>query len=194
MIDAKDKQCPTHTLCHPDYCERAKGHFLRDTEAIEEMMNIDDWSAENVRAVADKYCLCPFEFAMSLCEIADVVICDYNYALDPAVHIRRIFDAARDVTLLIDEAHHLPERIRDMLSGSVDSAGLRKLRTVVGKAAGKKHPLYKAMTDVIRAVDNLLLPEDGSTESGADTRRRLSALDRFVWKLLLMNSIARCSS
>lgn len=68
------------------------------------------------------------------------------------------------MTLLIDEAHHLPERIRDMLSGSVDSAGLRKLRTVVGKAAGKKHPLYKAMTDVIRAVDSLLLPEDGSTE------------------------------
>lgn len=164
VIDAKDRQCPTHTLCHPDYCERAKGHLLRDTEAIEEMMAADDWSAENVRAVADKYCLCPFEFAMSLCEIADVVICDYNYALDPAVHIRRIFDATRDVTLLIDEAHHLPERIRDMLSGSVDSAGLRKLRTVVGKAAGKKHPLYKAMTDVIHAVDNLLLPEDGSQE------------------------------
>ena len=51
-----------------------------------------------------------------------------------------------------------------MLSGSVDSAGLRKLRTVVGKAAGKKHPLYKAMADVIRAVDSLLLPEDGSQE------------------------------
>ena len=186
MIDAKDKQCPTHTLCHPDYCERAKGHFLRDTDAIEKMMNIDDWSAENVRAVADKYCLCPFEFAMSLCEIADVVICDYNYALDPAVHIRRIFDATRDVTLLIDEAHHLPERIRDMLSGSVDSAGLRKLRTVVGKAAGKKHPLYKAMTDVIRAVDNLLLPEDGSQEGTLPTlpddfdRVCLSLADAFM--------------
>ena len=76
-------------------------------------MAADDWSAENVRAVADKYCLCPFEFAMSLCEIADVVICDYNYALDPAVHIRRIFDATRDVTLLIDEAHHLPAEAAD---------------------------------------------------------------------------------
>lgn len=159
VIDAKEKQCPTHTLCHPDYCERAKGHFLRDTEAIEAMMQTDDWSAENVRAMADQYGLCPFEFAMSLCEIADVVICDYNYALDPAVHIRRIFDATRDVTLLIDEAHHLPERIRGMLSGTVDSAALRKLRTVVGKAAGRKHPLYQAMTDVIREVDNLPIPE-----------------------------------
>ena len=89
VIDAKDKQCPTHTLCHPDYCERAKGHFLRDTDAIEEMMAADDWSAENVRAVADKYCLCPFEFAMSLCEIADVVICDYNYALAHPADFRR---------------------------------------------------------------------------------------------------------
>ena len=126
VIDAKDKQCPTHTLCHPDYCERAKGHFLRDTEAIEEMMAADDWSAENVRAVADKYCLCPFEFAMSLCEIADVVICDYNYALDPAVHIRRIFDATRDVTLLIDEAHHLPGRWTPPGCGSCGRSSARR--------------------------------------------------------------------
>lgn len=164
VIDAKEKQCPTHTLCHPDYCERAKGHFLRDALAIEEMLETDDWSAENVRAMADKHCLCPFEFAMSLCEIADVVICDYNYALDPAVHIRRIFDATRDVTLLLDEAHHLPERIRDMLSGAVDAASLRKLRSVVGKAAGRKHPLYRAMTDVLRAVDDLPIPPDGAEE------------------------------
>ena len=34
VLDAKDRQCPARTVCHPDYCPRARGHFLRDTEAI----------------------------------------------------------------------------------------------------------------------------------------------------------------
>ena len=163
-LDAKDKQCPAPTLCHPDFCPRAKGHFLRDHAAVEEMLGIDDWSPENIRAMADKHNLCPFEFSLSLAEIADLTICDYNYALDPAVHIQRIFDKTADVTLLIDEAHNLLSRVRDMLSGAVDGGRIRKLRTVVGKAAGRKHPLYKAMTEVLKAIDDLPIPEDESAE------------------------------
>lgn len=167
-LDAKDKQCPTHTLCHPDYCPRAKGHFLRDHAAIEEMLQTDDWSPENIRQMADKHCLCPFEFALSLAEIADLTICDYNYALDPAVHIQRIFDKTADVTLLIDEAHNLLSRVRDMLSGYVDGGRIRKLRTVVGRAAGRKHALYKAMTGVLHAIDDLPIPEADSAEGALD--------------------------
>ena len=167
-LDAKDKQCPEKTLCHPDYCPRAKGHFLRDHAAIEEMLQMDDWSPENIRAMADKHNLCPFEFALSLAEIADLTICDYNYALDPAVHIQRIFDKTADVTLLIDEAHNLLSRVRDMLSGAVDGGRIRKLRTVVGKAAGRKHPLYKAMTEVLKVLDDLPIPEDESTEGALE--------------------------
>ncbi len=163
-LDAKDKQCPEKTLCHPDYCPRAKGHFLRDHEAVEGMVKTDDWSPENIRAMADKHCLCPFEFALSLAEIADLTICDYNYALDPAVHIQRIFDQTGNVTLLIDEAHNLLSRVREMLSGTVDGGRIRKLRSVVGKVAGRKHPLYKAMTEVLKALDDLPIPEDESTE------------------------------
>ncbi len=163
-LDAKDKQCPAPTLCHPDFCPRAKGHFLRDHAAIEEMLSIDDWSPENIRQMADKHCLCPFEFALSLAEIADLTICDYNYALDPAVHIQRIFDKTADVTLLIDEAHNLLSRVRDMLSGAVDGGRIRKLRTIVGKTAGRKHALYKAMTGVLKAIDDLPIPEDESVE------------------------------
>ena len=163
-LDAKDKQCPEKTLCHPDYCPRAKGHFLRDHAAVEEMLESDDWSPENIRAMADKHCLCPFEFSLSLAEIADLTICDYNYALDPAVHIQRIFDQTGNVTLLIDEAHNLLSRVRDMLSGAVDGGRIRRLRTVVGKSAGRKHPLYKAMTEVLKALDDLPIPEDDAAE------------------------------
>ena len=163
-LDAKDKQCPARTLCHPDYCPRAKGHFLREGEAIDEMLLCDDWSPEKIRELADKYCLCPFEFSLALAELADLTVCDYNYALDPSVHIQRIFDRTSDVTLLIDEAHNLLSRVRDMLSGEVDGGRIRRLRTVVGKAAGRKHALYKAMTRVLNALDSL--PVDEEAEEG----------------------------
>ncbi len=159
-LNAKDKQCPEQTVCHPDFCPRAKGHFLRDSAAIEEMMQEDDWSPEAIRRIADKHNICPFEFSLALAEIADLTICDYNYALDPAVHIQRIFDRSADVTLLIDEAHNLLGRVRDMLSGSIEGGRIRKLRTVVGKAAGRKHRLYKAMTALLKALDDLPVPED----------------------------------
>ncbi len=173
-LDAKDKQCPARTLCHPDFCPRAKGHFLRDHAAVEEMMQTDDWSPENIRCMAEKHCLCPFEFSLSLAEVADVTICDYNYALDPAVHIQRIFDHAADVTLLIDEAHNLLPRVRDMLSGCVDGGRIRKLRTAVGKSLGRKHGMYRAMTGVLQALDDLPLPEDDRREGAlSDIPQRL---------------------
>ncbi|MDD6049866.1 MAG: ATP-dependent DNA helicase [Clostridiales bacterium] len=180
-LDAKDKQCPAKTLCHPDYCPRAKGHFLRDHAAIEEMLKTDDWSPEAIRAMADKHCLCPFEFSLSLAEIADLTICDYNYALDPAVHIQRIFDQTGNVTLLIDEAHNLLSRVREMLSGTVDGGRIRKLRAIVGKTAGRKHPLYKAMTGVLKALDDLPLPEDGSTEG--ELQKLPTSLDNACMEL-----------
>ena len=172
-LDAKDKQCPARTVCHPDWCPRAKGHFLRDGEAIDRMMQEDDWSPERIRAIAEEYQLCPFEFSLSLAELADLTICDYNYALDPAVHIQRIFDKGAQVTLLVDEAHNLLSRVRDMLGGEVDGGRIRRLRTLVGKAAGRKHPLYKAMTALLNALDDLPLPED--EEEG-----RLSELPRSL--------------
>lgn len=159
-LDAKDKQCPHRTVCHPDYCPRAKGHFLRDAGAIEELLLTDEWTPDVIRDAADRHMLCPFELSLSLAELADVTVCDYNYALDPAVHIQRIFDRNEGTTLLIDEAHHLPERLRSMLSGEVDGARLRRLRTVVGQTAGRKHPLYKAMTDTLRALTDLPVEEE----------------------------------
>lgn len=158
-LDAKDKQCPHRTACHPDFCPRAKGHYLRDAAAIEEMLGLEEWTPSAIREAADRRLLCPFELSLSLTELADVTICDYNYALDPAVHIQRIFDKRDGTTLLIDEAHHLPDRLRGMLSGEVDGMRLRRLRTVVGQTAGRKHPLYQGMTQVLKALAGLPVPE-----------------------------------
>ena len=158
VLDAKEKQCPAPTLCHPDWCPRARGHFLRDEAAINELLELQDWTPELIRETAQKYSLCPFELSLSLAEVADITVCDYNYALDPAVHIQRIFDQTSNVTLLVDEAHHLNERVRDMLGGVLDEAAFRVMRTAVGKHAGRRYPLYKALSTMIKALDGMVLP------------------------------------
>ncbi|MBR6027874.1 MAG: ATP-dependent DNA helicase [Clostridia bacterium] len=164
ILDAKDKQCPARTLCDPVWCERAKGHFLRDGEAIAELLETEMWTPEVIREAADRHSLCPFELSLSLAELADVTICDYNYALDPAVHIQRIFDREKNVTLLIDEAHHLPERLRDMLSGAVDGGTLRQLRTVIGKTLGRRGAAYKALGKLLHALREL--PVEAEAQEG----------------------------
>ncbi len=161
-LNAKEKQCPQFTRCHPDFCTRAKGHFVRLPAALDEMMLSTDWNGQAITDMADRHHLCPFEFALSLTEIADVVICDYNYAFDPAARLKRIFDWRTDLTLLADESHNLASRTRDMLSGLADGAGLRAWRTLLGKSAGRRGPLYKSLTGAVNALRLIPFEEDAA--------------------------------
>ena len=163
-LNAKEKQCPGFSRCHPDVCERARGHFLRLPAALDEIMQTTDWNGQVVSETADRHSLCPFEFALSLCEIADVVICDYNYVFDPAVRIKRVFERRTDLTLLVDESHNLASRTREMLSGISDGDYLREFRRKLGRAAGRKGALYKAVTDVLGVLRRIDM-EEGQEEA-----------------------------
>ncbi len=163
-LNSKDKQCPGFSRCHPDYCPRARRYFLRLPAALDEILQTADWNAQAVTDMAEKHSLCPFEFALTLCEIADVVICDYNYAFDPVVRIKRVFEQRSDLTLLVDESHNLASRTRDMLSGVSDGETLRNIRRMLGRASGRTGPLYKAITGVLRALREIRM-EDGVSET-----------------------------
>lgn len=157
ILTAKDKCCPLEfKRCHPDHCPYAKGHFDRDRAAILALVQqSDDWTSERIAATALTHSVCPFELSLSLCEIADVVICDYNYAFDPAVRLQRIFERGLRVTLLIDEAHNLPARVRSMLSAALSSQDIVLLRRESGKTSSRHDPLYKAfkpLIDLLRSV------------------------------------------
>lgn len=155
-LNAKETVCPMEQMrCHPDHCECAKGHFLRQPAAMEEALEHAIWDGDYIKNSADRHLLCPFELSLSLCEIADLVICDYNYALDPQVRLSRIFEYTRNVTLLVDEAHNLPDRARDMLSGSISIRQLREFRRDTGKLHGRKSKVYLALSKLM----NLLVSE-----------------------------------
>jgi hypothetical protein len=93
---------------------------------------------------------------------------DLNYAFDPFAQLKRLFRTHRDMTLLIDEAHHTADRVRESLTGEWDSGVLREHRTAVGKALGRKHPYYKAISALLKVLCAQESP-DGAEEWRADT-------------------------
>jgi len=153
-LNARESLCPLDSpRCHPGHCERAGGHYLRQPAALQEALGHAIWDGERVLALSNRHQLCPFEFSLALCELADVVICDYNYAFDPQVRLSRVFDTTKRVTLLVDEAHNLPDRARDMLSGSLTHQRLTAFRREAGRLHGRAAPLYKAATALLRLLE-----------------------------------------
>lgn len=119
-LTAKDKICFCETTnCTPSHCAYAEGHFDRVNDAIWDALNCNDlFTRDVIESFAKKHRVCPFEFALDLALWVDIIICDYNYIFDPTVALKRFLDA-RDYVLLVDEAHNLPDRARDMFSASL---------------------------------------------------------------------------
>jgi DNA excision repair protein ERCC-2 len=121
VITAKDKICfKPDAACSPDECEYAKGYFDRVDQAEESFFHEDSFTGDVIAQIAEEHKVCPFEFSLGLSLMADVIICDYNYVFDPRVYLRRFFlEEENDFILLVDEAHNLVDRSREMFSAEV---------------------------------------------------------------------------
>lgn len=120
ILTAKDKICfMEETECSPDQCPYAKGHYDRVNAAMYDLLTQEDsFTRERIEAFASKHMVCPFELCLDMSLYADAVIGDYNYVFDPHVYLKRFFgDNVRgDYLFLIDEAHNLLDRGREMYS------------------------------------------------------------------------------
>lgn len=123
ILTAKEKICfCDETNCNPVACPYAKGHFDRINEALFEMIQKEDrLSREMIEKYARKHQVCPFEMSLDLSLFSDVIICDYNYLFDPHVYLKRFFAPGvnKDYIFLVDEAHNLVERGREMYSATL---------------------------------------------------------------------------
>ncbi len=121
-ITAKEKICfKDKASCNPDTCEYAKGHFDRVNDAIMDILKSEDnLNRETIERYGRNHCVCPFEYSLDLTIWADVIICDYNYVFDPRVSLKRFFaEKGGDYVFLIDEAHNLVDRSREMFSAEL---------------------------------------------------------------------------
>ena len=155
-IAAKDKVCPQAVRdCRPEHCPYAKGFFDKLPGAMEAALGMSQLDRAAVSALALEHGVRPFELSLSLAQLADVVVCDYNYVFDPFVSVQALLGSPGGACLLADEAHQLAPRVRDAHSAVLEEDMLRSLRRDAGKELGRKHPLYKALTAAIRAMESL---------------------------------------
>lgn len=124
-ITAKDKICfQEETICDKLHCPFADGYYNRINGAILDIFQNESLMTRQViEMYAKKHRVCPFEFSLDLAYAADVVICDYNYIFDPTVSLQRLFEEQKKKTvLLVDEAHNLVDRAREMYSAKLQKS------------------------------------------------------------------------
>lgn len=142
ILTARDKICPLEKAeCNPDACPYAKGHFDRINQAMYELLTTEDhFTRETVIMYAQKYMVCPFEMALDMSLFSDAIICDYNYVFDPKVYLKRFFadgNGKKDYIFLIDEAHNLLERGREMYSAALVKEDFLKIKKLVSEKSQK---------------------------------------------------------
>ena len=135
VLTAKEKICfMEETECNPEYCPYAKGHYDRINDALYELLTHEDvYNRETIEVYARKHKVCPFEMCLDMSLFSDAVICDYNYLFDPHVYLRRFFaEGVRgEYVFLVDEAHNLVERGRDMYSAVLRKEDFLQLKKTV---------------------------------------------------------------
>ncbi|WP_342042220.1 ATP-dependent DNA helicase [Bacillus sp. OTU2372] len=130
-ITAKDKVCfQEETKCQKEFCEFANGYFDRINEAILDILsNENKLTREVIESYARKHKVCPFEYSIDLAYSVDAIICDYNYIFDPRVSLKRLLEEQKKSTaLLVDEAHNLVDRGREMFSASLNKEPFLQLK------------------------------------------------------------------
>lgn len=148
-ITAKEKICFTEEkVCTPKKCPYAKGHFDRINNALKELLKSNNSILrEDIEMCAMKHKVCPFELAFDAAVFSDFIICDYNYIFDPKTQIKRFFgDGAKgNYIVLVDEAHNLVDRSREMYSAVISK---EDISFVLKELNSKITPLYKSLSKI----------------------------------------------
>ena len=144
LLTSKEKICPMNEpSCNPDDCPYARGHFDRVNDAVFDLLEKKDYFDRDViLAQAKEWNVCPFEMGLDVASWCDAVLCDYNYAFDPKAHLRRFFGEGKkgDYIFLVDEAHNLVDRAREMYSAGIvkeDVLAAKKIVKNVSRSAAR---------------------------------------------------------
>ncbi len=148
---ARDRLCRGQkdgSPCDVATCPLAQQHYDHRQDAMRDALDQGWVGIGELRALAEKHQVCPSALALDLVPWVDLIVCDYNYVFDPGVRLASLTnEGQRQVALLIDEAHNLPDRARRMFSADINTNQLSKLKQALGNA----HPNCKHALDKIIA-------------------------------------------
>lgn len=162
-ITAKDSMCLLKERdCDPEVCKYAKGYYNRIYKAIDDVFRNESLlTKEKIIAYGKHHRVCPFELSLDISNYCDIIIADYNYAFDPRAHLIRYFeDTTYEPILLVDEAHNLVSRSREMYSATLTNETFQTLLALTkGMKPSPKSEINRIL-DFYSEVDLELLEVD----------------------------------
>jgi DNA excision repair protein ERCC-2 len=160
-LTAKEKICfCVEAGCDPEQCKFAHNYYGKVKAALADIFQYEALTRTVIAETARRYQVCPFEFSLDLALWVDCIICDYNYAFDPKVYLRRFFDnIVEPYVFLVDEAHNLPDRARSMFSAEVDKQTVLALRRAL-------KPHLPGLAKSLGVINRVLLEKWRMCEAG----------------------------
>lgn len=175
--------------CNPLDCPFAQGFFDRCEPALQKALGWKNgFPRSAVLQIAQEFGICPYEFQLMLAELCDIIICDYNYAFDPHVYLRRFFDSdAKDLgnyVFLIDEAHNLGDRACAMYSAELCNEEIARVWRMLPEEDPLRKPLEGLAVEMhgLRRLcrDNLFKDSSGIERGYFISRNPMEAFSKQV--------------
>lgn len=175
---ARDKACEhPDKACHGESCPLAQGFYDRLPAARQAASEVNLLDQDALRRIALDHGVCPYYLSQEMARWVDVVVADYNYYFDFSALLFGLAQANQwKVAVLVDEAHNLVERGRQMYSASLDQATLNAVRKTAPE------PLKKPLQRVNREWNALHDQQQGTYQ----------AYDKAPEKLL--QALSSCSA
>ena len=166
-LTAKEKVCVRNGHpCDPLTCPLALGYYDRIKPAIREALEREEITRSVLEAVGQKHQVCPFELSLDVSVWADAVVCDYNYVFDPQVYLRRHFEEDGGAyAFLVDEAHNLVDRAREMFSAELDGREILDVKRAIKQAAPRCAKALTQLHTAMRKLGNAIEPHEESFEA-----------------------------
>ena len=181
LITAKDKICfCKDKACNPDECPFAIGYYNKIKDVIKEsILQFDTFDYETICAIAKVHSVCPFELELDLSLFSDIIVCDYNYLFDSISYLKRFFDEDSSHYLaLVDEAHNLVSRSREMYSASFDRVKFLAAKKSLKKSKNAKLKNYLSRFGKI--FDSTIGLEIGEHQNIIFSEEHLRMVQRFI--------------
>lgn len=157
VLTAKERACPEGLLCRgaKGVCRRGQAGGEQEEKAAEYLLSLDrvPITYADIKEASDRFGVCPYELSLRYSLFCDVIVGDYNYLFDTRVYLQRYFDRRGEYTFLIDEAHDLFDRAREMYSATLSDASFSSLADFcahtpllfeLGDKAKKAHARFRA--------------------------------------------------
>jgi len=181
VLTAKDKICfNPEKGCNAEECRFAKGYYDRVGEAIRELLALEFLNREVIEDTARKHTLCPFELSLNLTTVVDCIICDYNYAFDPRAILRNLlYEEDFRPTFIVDEAHNLVDRAREMFSAELSKQEILSVRRAIQKRLPATSKDLSKINSWMLKQRKVFQEEYGASTSSEAPKDLLPALKKF---------------